>query len=74
MKFVAKSEINGRAWTSAAEIGIQAASDVTAIESLASPLSKGEETVYNLQGHRLSGPIAKGIYIQNGKKKMKGAH
>ena len=73
MKFVAKSEINGRAWTSAAEIGIQAASDVTAIESLASPLSKGEGTVYNLQGHRLSGPIAKGIYIQNGKKKTKGA-
>ena len=74
MKFVAKSEINGRAWTSAAEIGIQAASDVTAIESLASPLSNGEGTVYNLQGHRLSGPTAKGIYIQNGKKKMKGAH
>ena len=73
IKFVAKSEIKGNAWTSAAEIGIQADSDVTAIESLTTPLSNEEGVTYNLQGQRLSGPVDKGIYIQKGKKLIKGA-
>ena len=73
IKFVAKSEIKGNAWTSAAEIGIQADSDVTAIESLTPPLSNEEGVTYNLQGQRLSGPVDKGIYIQKGKKLIKGA-
>ena len=70
IKFVAKSEINGNAWTSAAEIGILASGDVTAVKSLTSPLSQGDGTTYNLQGHRLPRPTDKGIYIQNGKKKV----
>ena len=70
IKFVAKSEINGNAWTSAAEIGILASGDVTAVKSLTSPLSQGDGTTYNLQGHRLPRPADKGIYIQNGKKKV----
>ena len=73
MKFVAKSEINGRAWTSAAEIGIQIVSETTAIGNLTSPLSQGEGVTYNLQGRRLSGPADRGVYIQNGKKIIKGA-
>ncbi len=73
MKFVAKSEVKGNAWTSAAEIGIQAQSDVTAIQGLTPPLSPGEGFTYNLQGQRLSGPADKGIYIQKGKKLIKGA-
>ena len=72
IKFVAKSEINGNAWTSAAEIGIQAQSDVTAIKNITPPLPR-EGATYNLQGRRLSGPADKGIYIQNGKKTIKGA-
>ena len=34
MKFVAKSEINGNAWTSAAEIGIEAEDEATAINMM----------------------------------------
>jgi hypothetical protein len=72
MKFVAKSEVNDNAWTSAAEISIQAASDVTAIENIP-PLSQGVGAVYNLQGRRMDGPADRGVYIQNGKKIVKGA-
>jgi beta-galactosidase len=72
MKFVAKSEVNDNAWTSAAEISIQAASDVTAIENIP-PLSHGVGAVYNLQGRRMDGPAHRGVYIQNGKKIVKGA-
>ena len=68
IKFVAKSEINGRAWTSAAEIGIQAESDATAI-NLPKTTSTSLTGYYDLQGRRLNNvPNRKGIYIQNGKK------
>jgi hypothetical protein len=67
MKFVAKSEINNRAWTSAAEIGIQIVSETTAINHARNE-EQGMRNIYNLQGRRLSGPADRGIYIQNGKK------
>ena len=70
IKFVAKSEINGRAWTSAAEIGIQAESDATAI-NLPKTTSSSLTGFYDLQGRRLNTVHnRKGIYIQNGKKIM----
>ena len=68
MKFVAKSEINGRAWTSAAEIGIQIAVTPTAISATKIDESRTNAVFYNLQGRRMSGPADRGIYIQNGKK------
>ena len=68
MKFVAKSEINGRAWTSAAEIGIQIAVTPTAISATRNNEGETNAVFYNLQGRRMSGPADHGIYIQNGKK------
>ena len=69
LKFVAKSEINGRAWTSCAEIGIQAEADVTGMNDIL--LNNKNYTmnneVYDLQGRRLSTPKA-GIYVSNGRK------
>ena len=68
LKFVAKSEINGRAWTSAAEIGIQADGNATAVNTptIKTSASTG---VYDLQGRKLSSiNNHKGIYIKNGKK------
>ena len=68
LKFVAKSEINGRAWTSAAEIGIQASGDATAI-STPQATSASSSEYYDLQGRKLSSiQNRKGIFIQNGKK------
>ncbi len=71
-KFVAKSEINGNAWTSAAEIGIQAAPLATSIEAV--NIEKQETLnpfVYDLQGRRVEGDLSnlpKGVYVYNGKK------
>ena len=68
LKFVAKSEINGRAWTSAAEIGIQADGNATAVNT---PTIKTSASTgyYDLQGRKLSSiNNHKGIYIKNGKK------
>ena len=71
LKFVAKSEINGNAWSSAAEIGIEANS-VTAIHTPNIKLSAHAGPVYDLQGRRLSENQAKkGIIIQNGKKRVR---
>ena len=61
LKFVAKSEINGRAWTSAAEIGIEANSEVdpTGVDGASHLNDKGEMIndkrggVYDLQGRRV---------------------
>ena len=72
LKFVAKSEINGNAWTSAAEIGIEADAEVTAIHTPGIKLSTLAGSVYDLQGHRLSDNRSyKGVFIQNGKKVVK---
>ena len=68
MKFVAKSEINGKAWTSAAEIGIEAEADITAVTHLSSPSI--QHPVYDLQGHKQVADLRslpRGIYINNGK-------
>jgi len=68
LKFVAKSEINGNAWTSAAEIGIDADADVSGIdEVLPTPFKEGEPRLYDLQGRKIQ-TTPKGIAIQNGKK------
>ena len=71
LKFVAKSEINGRAWTSAAEIGIVAASDASAIHDPQAAMNAVSATCYDMQGHRMTGPVSSwphGIYIHKGRK------
>ena len=63
LKFVAKSEINGNAWTSAAEVGIEAEADITAVDAPLSPLEGGKNSsssarpggaspTYDLQGRQ----------------------
>ena len=61
LKFVAKSEINGRAWTSAAEIGIEANSEVdpTGVDG-ASHLMENEKM--------RNGENEKGVYDQQGRR------
>ena len=74
LKFVAKSEINGNAWTSAAEIGIQAESDHTTIWQVETDKQQNTAVVYDLNGRRMNGHLAqqpKGIYISNGRKIVK---
>ncbi len=80
LKFVAKSEINGRAWTSAAEIGIEAEADVTdAIKEVRNPLpdnngarhsvdrKPANHNSFDLMGRRQQGSH-KGVSIRNGNK------
>ena len=70
LKLVAKSEINGNAWTSAAEIGIKAGHDATAINRVVRADTEAE--TYDLQGRLLSKSIVnsgkKGVYITSGTK------
>ena len=75
LKLIAKSEINGNAWSSCAELGIEAAPNTTGISCLApnaSSLSEG--SVYDLQGRRhdvaLEG-LPHGMYVVDGRKIMK---
>ena len=74
-KFVAKSEINGNAWTSAAEIGIQIVSEATGIETVdATGIDASSPYIYDLNGQRMNSPFSalpKGIYIYKGKKYLK---
>ena len=73
-KFVAKSEINGKAWTSAAEIGIQAIPMSTGIEQVSADGVSNSPLIYDLQGHVHShglSSLPQGIYIVQGKKYMK---
>jgi beta-galactosidase len=69
IKFVAKSEVNNKAWTSASEIGIQATADITAINEVTEDnLSRGgNDTFYTLQGVATATPT-QGIYVHKGKK------
>ena len=68
MKFVAKSEINGNAWTSAAEINIQGTVIPTGLSPVTtSPANRQTAYAYDLQGRKASN-TAKGILIQSGKK------
>ena len=70
LKFVATSEVNGNAWTSAAEIGIEAEADITGITPVVTP-SKENKGYYDLQGRLYSADfqsLPSGLYINNGKK------
>ncbi len=70
-KIVAKSEVNGNAWTSIAEIGIKVESVPTDVESVNAPASSNAYTptpnFYDLAGRKVERP-AHGIFISNGKK------
>ena len=68
LKLVAKSEVNGNAWTSAAEIGIQASADITSIDGVTTGNSRPTLT-YDLTGRVVENP-SKGIFLQNGKKHL----
>ncbi len=70
LKFVAKSEVNGRAWSSAAEIGIEADADVTAIDAIGDNQKPFlGNAVYNLSGQQQnSSNLHSGIYVVGGKK------
>ena len=70
IKFTATSEINGNAWTSAAEIGIQAEApdDVKDVESLMFNV-QNSASVYDLSGRQLtSSPVRGTIVIMGGRK------
>ena len=71
-KFVAKSEINGNAWTSAAEIGIQAEEEDTGIGATLNDQSEMiNDNVYDLQGRPMTSDESvwpHGIYIFRGRK------
>jgi beta-galactosidase len=72
LKFVAKSEINGNAWTSAAEIGIEASADVSAIDTPYRNAGDLQGHAYDLRGRRLAdNQSAKGVYIRNGQKLLR---
>ena len=71
LKLVAKSEINGNAWTSAAEIGIEADVNLDGIEALSTERPKANDDIYDLRGRKVSTAMTAlqpGIYIQNGRK------
>lgn len=72
LKFVAKSEINGKAWTSAAEISVQAEDDPSAIllpNDAGAGTKPAHQHVYDLQGRQVtSSTHKKGVYIQQGRK------
>jgi hypothetical protein len=53
LKFVAKSEVNNNAWTSAAEIGIEATASSTAISTPTVRATTQSGAVYDLQGRRV---------------------
>ena len=71
LKLIAKSEINGNAWSSCAELGIEVVPGSTGISSLApSASSLGEGSVYDLQGrrHDVAESLPHGMYIMDGRK------
>ena len=72
LKFVALSEVNGKAWTSAAEIGIRALADITSVQQPSSKFKVQSSKYYDLQGRRISNTSSHhGIIIENGKKHLK---
>ena len=71
---MAKSEINNNAWTSAAEIGIEAEADITGIAPVNAKPMVENNGYYDLQGRRYAGnfqSLPNGIYINKGKKVKK---
>ena len=74
LKLIAKSEVNGNAWTSAAEIGIDAEADITGIEPITTRTSAKNSGYYDLQGRHYADDfqsLPNGIYINKGKKVKK---
>jgi beta-galactosidase len=74
LKFVATSEINGKAWASAAEISIEADRIITSIAPPSAMTSDKASAYYDLQGRRHTGDLQSlpnGIYIKKGKKVRK---
>ena len=74
LKFVAKSEINNNAWTSAAEIGIEAEADITGITPVTAKPQASATGYYDLQGRHYTGEfqsLPNGVYISKGKKVKK---
>lgn len=74
LKFIAKSEINGNAWSSCAELGIEIVPGSTGISCLtpnASSVDNGN--VYDLQGrrHDVAESLPHGMYIMEGRKIVK---
>ena len=72
LKFVAKSEINGRAWTSCAELGIE----ISAPTGISAVLNKidCDKYVYDLLGRRhdvAAESLPHGMYIVSGRKVIK---
>lgn len=67
LKFVALSEINGNAWTSASEIGIQATADVTAVNAPNAETDKDDTKYYSLNGTVAPVPTAGNYYVHQGK-------
>ena len=67
LKFVAKSEINNNAWTSASEIGIQAKADVTAVDEVRNEVFPDDGLYYTLQGVATAAPT-RGVFVYQGKK------
>ncbi len=72
-KFVAKSEVNGKAWTSAAEIGIKAEEEETGLNDPTANASDDptSDAVYDLRGCRMTGDASTwphGIYVFRGRK------
>lgn len=64
-KFVAKSEVNGRAWTSIAEIGIVPVPVPTQVTAVTR--HQDADSYYDLAGRKVEHP-SKGIFINRGKK------
>ena len=79
LKFVAKSEINGNAWTSAAEVSIEASADLTGISHPLAPTAQQATAVYTLSGQQVrpvlpageaTQGLHTGIYVVGGQKVM----
>lgn len=74
LKLIAKSEINGNAWSSCAELGIEIVPGSTGISSLTPNASSvGNGNVYDLQGrrHDVAESLPHGMYIMEGRKIVK---
>ena len=77
LKFVAKSEINGKAWSSAAEIGIEAEADITGVSAAQQEIVIPDDTIYDMQGRPMmshqtasNNHLPTGMYIHKRKKML----
>ena len=77
LKFVAKSEVNGKAWSSAAEIGIEAEADITGVSATKQEIVIPDDTIYDIQGRPMishqtasNNHLPSGMYIHKRKKML----